>query len=42
MPATEITLVVSLGPHLVEVPDVDSFGVEAAQDALAEAGSRSR
>ncbi len=33
-----ITLVVSLGPHLVEVPNVDSFGVEEAQDALAEAG----
>ena len=28
----------SNGPHLVEVPDVDLFGVDAAQQALEEAG----
>ena len=33
-----IKLVVSKGPHLVEVPDVDLFGVDAAQQALEEAG----
>ncbi len=33
-----IRLVVSLGPHLVEVPDVNSFGVNDAEDALTEAG----
>ena len=33
-----VKLVVSKGPHLVEVPDVDLFGVDAAQSALEEAG----
>jgi len=33
-----ITLVVSLGPPLVEVPNVDSFGVEDARQTLTEAG----
>jgi serine/threonine-protein kinase len=36
----EIRLVVSRGPHLVEVPDVTSYGVEAAQEKLTEAGFR--
>ena len=33
-----VKLVVSKGPHLVEVPDVELFGVDAAQQALEEAG----
>ena len=33
-----ITLVVSRGPHLVEVPDVDSFGVDEARRTLRKAG----
>ncbi|MBA3233502.1 MAG: PASTA domain-containing protein, partial [Propionibacteriales bacterium] len=34
----QIRLVVSLGPHLVEVPNVDSFGVDDARDTLEKAG----
>ncbi len=33
-----IRLVVSRGPHLVEVPDVDRAGIEAAQQILGDAG----
>lgn len=33
-----VRLVVSLGPHLVPVPDVDRYGVEDAKVALTEAG----
>lgn len=33
-----ISLVVSRGPHLVQVPDVDSSGIEAARQALEGAG----
>ena len=33
-----ITLVVSRGPHLVQVPDVNHDGVSAAEEALAAAG----
>jgi serine/threonine-protein kinase len=36
----QVRLVVSLGPRLVAVPDVDSYGVEAAKAALVEAGFR--
>ncbi len=33
-----VKLVVSKGPHLVEVPDVTDFGTDEAQQALAKAG----
>ncbi|MGH3507346.1 MAG: Stk1 family PASTA domain-containing Ser/Thr kinase [Nocardioidaceae bacterium] len=33
-----VRLVVSLGPHLVEVPDVKGYGEDSARDALEEAG----
>ena len=33
-----IALVVSRGPHLVEVPDVDTFGLAAAESALRDRG----
>lgn len=36
-----IELVVSLGPHLVEVPNVNRFGIEDAEDELADSGFRS-
>ncbi|MFY9916047.1 MAG: PASTA domain-containing protein [Nocardioidaceae bacterium] len=35
---TVIRLVVSRGPHLVKVPDVDAFGVSEAEAALTKAG----
>jgi serine/threonine-protein kinase len=37
----DVELVVSLGPHLVEVPNVNRFGIDDAEDALADQGFRS-